>query len=266
MILTLLAGGLLLWKAWADTMNDPVVRQTRVGVENLSQPVTVALISDIHVAGPDMPPARLERIVAQINALSPDTVMIAGDLVSEKGFATHIYTPAEIVAPLAGLRAPLGTVLVPGNHDHWFDWPALHAEAEAAGITILENDAAQIGPLAVGGLDDHYTGRDDLPAVLQAMEEMPGGRLLLTHSPDITPELPEDVTLVLAGHTHCGQISLPIVGPLATMSEYGRRYACGAVQEDGRTIVTGAGLGTSVLPIRFGTRAEIWLIELVPPR
>ena len=265
LVLAVAVGALLLWKAWADTMGDPVVRRTSVALDGLSQPVTVVLISDIHVAGPDMPPARLERIVAQINTLQPDAVMIAGDLVSEKGLATRVYPAAEIIAPLAGLRAPLGTVLVPGNHDHWFDWPALRAEAEAAGIVILENDAAQIGPLAVGGLDDHYTGKDDLPAVLQAMQRMRGGRLLLTHSPDITPDLPEDVPLVLAGHTHCGQISFPIIGPVATMSEYGNRYACGVVREDGRTIVTGAGLGTSVLPIRFGTQAEIWLIELVPP-
>ena len=74
-------------KAWQNTLGDPVVRATTVTLPDMpadSAPVTVALISDIHVAGPDMPPERVERIVAQINALRPDAVLIAGDLVSEK--------------------------------------------------------------------------------------------------------------------------------------------------------------------------------------
>ncbi len=224
------------------------------------------LISDVHVAGPDMPPERLARIVAQINALEPDVVFIAGDLVSEKRIATHHYTAAEIVAPLAELDAPLGVVVVPGNHDHWFDWEGLRAELDRHGIRVLQNEAAQIGPLAVGGVDDAYTRRDDLPLVIQAMRELEGGRLILTHSPDITPQFPADVSLVLAGHTHCGQISLPLIGAPAYMSQYGDRYACGEITENGRTIIVGAGLGTSLLPLRFGTRAEVWLITLVPPR
>ncbi|RJY08338.1 metallophosphoesterase [Aurantiacibacter aquimixticola] len=260
----LLLALLLGWKAWVDTMDDPVVRRAEIALPGLAEPVTVALISDIHVAGPDMPPSRLARIVEQVNALEPDVVMIAGDLVSEKRTATHIYAPAEVVAPLGELRAPLGTVLVPGNHDHWFDWPALRAEAEAAGIRILQNEAAVIGPLVVGGVDDAYTRRDDLSETLRQMRGLEGGRLILTHSPDVTPQVPADISLVLAGHTHCGQIRFPLLGAPATMSRYGDRFACGVVEEGGKTVVTGAGLGTSLLPIRFGTRAEIWVVELVP--
>lgn len=264
--LVLLALALLLgWKAWSDTMGDPVVRETQVSLPGMpaGSALTAVLISDIHIAGPDMPPARLARIVAQINALEPDMVFIAGDLVSEKRTATHIYTAAEIVAPLAGLEAPLGVVLVPGNHDHWFDWDALRAEAEAAGIIVLQNAAAQVGPLAVGGVDDAYTRRDDLSLVLDGMRDLAGGRLILTHSPDITPQVPADIPLILAGHTHCGQIRLPLIGAPAYMSTYGDRYGCGAIAENGKTIVVGAGLGTSLVPLRFGTRAEIWVIRLM---
>ncbi|VVT18414.1 metallophosphoesterase [Erythrobacter sp. EC-HK427] len=260
----LLVAALLAWKAWSDTMGDPVVQRAEVTLPGMpdGSAITAVLVSDIHVAGPDMPPSRLERIVAQINALEPDVVFIAGDLVSEKRTATHIYTAEEIVAPLAALEAPMGVVLVPGNHDHWFDWDALRDEAEAAGIVVLQNSAAQIGPLAVGGVDDAYTRRDDLSQVLDRMRELAGGRLILTHSPDITPQVPADIPLVLAGHTHCGQISLPLLGAPAYMSTYGDRYACGLIEENGKTVVVGAGLGTSLLPIRFGTRAEIWVVEL----
>ncbi|QZH74512.1 MAG: metallophosphoesterase [Erythrobacter sp.] len=267
-LLVLLLGLLLLAKAWRDTMADPVVLETEVALPGTAAdaaPVRAVLISDVHVAGPDMPPERLARIVAQINALEPDVVFIAGDLVSDKRFATHVYTPAEIIAPLAELDARLGVVVVPGNHDHWFDWEGLRAELDRHGIRVLQNEAAQIGPLAVGGVDDAYTRRDDLPLVVEAMRELEGGRLIVTHSPDITPQVPADVSLVLAGHTHCGQISLPLIGAPAYMSAYGDRYACGEIVENGRTIIVGAGLGTSLLPVRFGTRAEIWLVTLTAP-
>ena len=264
----LVAGLALGWKAWADTMADPLVRTARVELRGLPQgtpAIRIALLSDIHVAGPDMPPSRLARIVSQVNDLRPDLVLIAGDLVSEKRYATHIYTAEEIVAPLGNLRAPMGTIVVPGNHDHWFDWLALRRQLQRNGITVLQNEATQRGPLAIGGVDDAYTRRDDLSEVLRQLGTLDGGKLIVTHSPDIAPQVTSNVPLVLAGHTHCGQIRLPVVGTLATMSRYGDRFACGTIEEGGQTVIVGAGLGTSLVPIRFGTRAEIWMVEVVAP-
>lgn len=256
-------------KAWHDTLSDPVVSQTTMTHKGLppgSRPVRIALVSDIHVAGPDMPPERLTRIVSQVNALQPDLVVIAGDLVSDKGLATQIYTPAEIVAPLAGLEAPLGVIAVPGNHDHWFDWPGLAAQLDRHGIVRLANEARQVGPLVIGGLDDDYTGRADLPATLAAMAPLRGARVLLSHGPDPFPDVPNSVPLFLAGHTHCGQIAYPWGGAPTTMSDYGNRYACGRVDEHGKTLVVGAGLGTSLLPLRLFTRPEVWLVTVAPPQ
>lgn len=265
-LLVLAVGGIAL--AWHYTMADPLVQRTRVELPGLpagTPLLTVALISDIHVAGPDMPPSRLARIVEQINALEPDIVLIAGDFVSDKRTATHVYQPAEIIAPLARLDAPLGVVAVPGNHDHWYDLPGLSAQLSKAGITLLSNDAAKFGPLVVGGLDDDYTGRANLPATLAQMKRLDGARIILSHSPDPFPDLPENTGLMLAGHTHCGQIRYPWGGAPATLSDYGERYACGRVDERGNTIVTGAGLGTSLIPARLFSYPEIWLIELRSP-
>lgn len=261
----LVAGLPLAGKAWHDTMRDPEVLRTQIALQGFpadAPPVVAAVISDIHVAGPDMPPDRLDRIVDQINGLQPDVVFIAGDLVSEKRTATHIYSAEEIVAPLGRLNAPLGVVLAPGNHDHWFDWEGLQHELGSRGIRVLQNEAAQIGPLVIGGVDDAYTRRDDVPLVLQAMDGLQGGRVILTHSPDIFPQVPPDVALVLAGHTHCGQIRFPLIGAPAHLSRYGDRFGCGEIVEHGQTVIVGAGLGTSLLPIRFDTHPEIWLVEL----
>lgn len=264
LVLAILVGA----KAWYDTMRAPVVERLVVESPALpagSRPVRIALISDIHVAGPDMPPERLARIVAQVNELKPDLVAIAGDLVSEKRTASHIYTAAEVIAPLGKLSAPLGVVLVPGNHDHWFGWDMLAAElARYPQITVLRNEALAAGPLVIGGVDDDFTGQADLPATMAAMAGRQGVPVVLSHSPDIFPNVPVNVPLVLAGHTHCGQIAWPWGGAPATMSDYGDRYACGVVRQHGKVLITGAGLGTSLLPLRLFTHPEVWLIEIRP--
>ncbi|MCR2832956.1 hypothetical protein [Parerythrobacter lacustris] len=108
------------------------------------------------------------------------------------------------------------------------------------------------------------TGRDDLPATLAAMDRLRGARILLSHSPDPFPNVPNSVPLVLAGHTHCGQIAYPWGGAPATMSDYGDRYSCGRVDEAGKVLVVGAGLGTSLLPMRLFTQPQVWLVKLEP--
>ena len=266
LIIGVLLGLAIAVKAYHDTMRDPLVQRLVVESKHLpagTPPVTIALLADIHVAGPDMPPARLERIVEQTNALKPDLIAIAGDLVSEKRTATHIYSAEEIVTPLGQLEAPLGVVMVPGNHDHWFDWPGLSAElAKHPKITILANEAAQFGPLAIAGPDDDFTGRADMEATKAAMLGLSGAQIWLTHSPDIFPSVPVSTDLVLAGHTHCGQIGYPWGGAPATMSAYGEKYACGVAELHGKTLVTSAGIGTSLLPVRLFTQPEIWVIEV----
>lgn len=269
-LLALMMGIAVGAKAWHDTMRAPVVERLVVESDALPSgalPVTIALLADIHVAGPDMPPARLAEIAAQVNALQPDLIAIAGDLVSEKRTATQVYTAAEVVAPLGILSAPLGVVVVPGNHDHWFGWETLAAElTRYAQITVLRNQATRRGPVLIGGVDDDFTGKADLPTTVAKMAGQAGVRIMLTHSPDIFPQVPVDVELVLAGHTHCGQIAWPWGGAPATMSDYGDLYACGVTRRHGKTLVTSAGLGTSLLPVRMFTHPEIWLIEIRPPQ
>ncbi len=266
LLLALLAVAALAWCYWS-AVQAPVVRYATIGLKNwpAGEPrLRAILISDIHVAGPDMPPERLGRIVDQINTLRPDLVLIAGDLISEKRAATRYYLMADAIRPLAKLRARLGSFAVLGNHDHWYDAAGAKRALAAAGIRLLENDAVQAGPLAVGGLDDDFTGRDDLSRTLERQSGLAGARILLSHSPDPFPDVPGTVGLMLAGHTHCGQIAPPLVGPISTMSRYGRRYACGLVREGEKVLVVTAGLGTSGLPLRLGAVPDMWLLDLGP--
>ena len=263
MMATFLCASLLAWMYYEARL-DPVVRRADVRASGIPAPVRLVLVSDIHVAGPDMPPPRLDRIVAQINQLKPDVVLIAGDFVSDKRTRTRSYPFAEAVSPLRRLKNRLGTVAVLGNHDHWRDAAAARQELKRAGIRVLDNDAVRLGPLTIGGVDDAYTGHDQIDRTLERMRSLGQPAILLSHSPDVFPKLPSDVFLTLAGHTHCGQIRLPLIGAVSTMSAFGERYACGRVDEHGKTLIVSAGLGTSILPLRLGTRPDVWVVNLRP--
>lgn len=253
-------------KAWHDTTRDPVVHTLGARVPMMPGPANprrIVLLSDLHVAGPDMPPARLARIVRQVNALRPDLVLFAGDFVSDKRTATRHYTTRESIAPLAGLDPQAIKLAVPGNHDHWRNVRALERELAAVRVESLRNEVANAGGLLVAGLDDNYTDHADLPRLLRQFRAMGRGGVVLAHSPDHFPDLPKGIGLMLAGHTHCGQIGWPWGGaPFYNARD--RRHSCGIVRENGNTLVTSAGLGTSVLPLRLFTQPEIWVIDVRP--
>lgn len=250
---------------YAVALRDPLVRTAVIPMVDWPKgapPFRVALLTDLHLAGPDMPPSRIARIVAQVNQLKPDLVLFAGDFVSDKAVSTHRYDARQGLAPLAGIKATHGAWAVLGNHDHWRSAEEVSTGLTRAGIRILDNKAVSVGPVRLGGVDDDYTGQADIPQTIKAMRSGSGSRILLSHSPDITPRLPPDVGLVLAGHTHCGQIRLPVVGAVSYESQFGDRYDCGLKQESGRHIVISAGLGTSVLPFRLGAVPDLWLLTL----
>ncbi|MGB7405728.1 MAG: phosphohydrolase, partial [Pacificimonas sp.] len=163
------------------------------------------------------------------------------------------------------LKAPLGVYAVLGNNDYARPVPALRAALSDAGIGLLRNETIKTGAFSIAGIDDEWTGRDDIAATFAAL---PAGTipLVLSHGPDVTPDLPAQAKLVFAGHTHCGQIVFPVIGPLVNMSSHGNRYHCGHIEEAGRHIFVTAGLGTSMLPLRFGAVPDMWLVTLRPER
>ena len=245
----------------------PVVRRAALAMPDWPKgapPLRVALLTDIHVAGPDMPPRRVARIVEQVNALRPDVVLLAGDFVSDKTVATHRYPAGEGLAPLAALRPRLGTFAVLGNHDHWRDAAQVRSALDRAKVQVIDNGAVTVGPLSLGGVDDEFTAHDDMSATVAAMRSGHGSRVLLSHSPDVAAVAPDEISLILAGHTHCGQIQLPLVGAVEYQSSYGERFGCGLLVEGSRRIVVSAGIGTSVLPLRLGAVPDLWLLTLGP--
>ncbi|MFD1731471.1 metallophosphoesterase [Deinococcus malanensis] len=140
----------------------------------------------------------------------------------------------------------------------------LHRLFAEAGITMLRNEGRVVrDDLYLGGVDDLTTGDPDLLASLRGAD----GRatLLLSHNPDLLPDLPGPVGLVLSGHTHGGQIRLPWLGALVVPSSYGQRYAMGWVQGAFETpAYVSRGLGVTGVPLRMLCEPELTLLTLTP--
>jgi hypothetical protein len=137
------------------------------------------------------------------------------------------------------------------------------------GVRVLSNEAVQVGPLALGGLKGrlypHSKWQKVRRETYDALRRTPGVEILIAHRPDEFVFVPSPIRLVLAGHTHCGQIVLPLIGPLETGSDFGEKYLCGVVRAGDKLLVVTAGLGTSHVPLRIGAPPDIWLITIEGP-
>lgn len=262
--LALLLAAFLGW-CFREATSDPVVRRAEVAMAGLERPVRIALLSDIHIGTAAMGPERLSRIVERVNALKPDLVVIAGDFIFGHDPRGAAKLGPAMIGPLRELRAPLGVTAVLGNHDYWTGPQAVRDQLAGAGVTVLENDAGPRGPIALGGIGDDFSGHADVDATIRAARAIGRPIVLVTHSPDVAPDLPADAHLLLAGHTHCGQVLVFGHNVAPAVSRYGARYRCGLVREGARTVIVTAGLGTSGVPFRLGARPDIWLVTLVPP-
>jgi hypothetical protein len=253
---------------FAEARRMPVMRTGTIALPDYSagaKPLRIALLTDTHMAGPDQDPERLARIVAAIDAQHPDLVLLGGDYMSEPKIVGRAYGPEEAVAPLAGLHAPLGVVAVLGNHDHWDAEDSIGPALERLGIIVLQNQAVRRGPLVIGGIDDGYSGHMDVPATVEAVRRLGGPTLYLSHEPAALPALPRGAAL-FTGHTHCGQIALPVIGPVYIPGKHRIRYSCGRYDNNGKTVIVSGGVGTSDVPLRFWAPPDWWLVTVTGSR
>ena len=157
LLVLIIALAALVLYAHREALRGPIVRTATIKLPDWpagAKPIRVVLISDLHIDGQAMDEARLDRIVAQINALKPDIVLLAGDYIyGHDPVGAKKYGPG-LVAPLSKLRAPLGVVAVLGNHDQWTGVGTVRAQLTQAGVTVLENEAVVRGPIAIGGVGD----------------------------------------------------------------------------------------------------------------
>jgi uncharacterized protein len=222
----------------------------------------VAVIADLHTGAPHVSLSKVGRVVTRVNAERPDLIALLGDYVDQRVTGATLVPIPVVASALGRLRAPLGVVAVLGNHDWVEGGRELASALREAGVTVLENEAVSVGRrLWVAGVADAGRRRPDLAAALAAP---PGDApvLLLSHNPDVFPDVPERVSLTLSGHTHGAQVDLPLVRGRVTPSRFGAHYAGGVFEERNRVLFVSRGIGTSRLPVRFGAPPEVALLEL----
>lgn len=243
------------------TTHDFEVNRHPRNIRGLAAPLSLSLLTDFHL-GPYIDAVDLARWVDASNDLDPDLVCITGDLV-DQSFRGDL---GELTFELSRLSSRLGVFVVLGNHDRtrYRDLRPFTAALSEANAHLLLNSGSWVrDDLYLAGIDDLRVGRADVRRSLAPAGTAAGARVLLSHNPDVIPDLPAEIDLVLSGHTHGGQINLPGIGPLVTSSAYGARFAQGWVEAHVPAFVS-RGLGVSTVPLRVMCPAEVVLLELAP--
>ena len=274
---SLTAIGVSFWAlgVWAFLIEPETLVVRHVTIESVAwrgAPLRIGLISDTHVGVPHGSHKRVRAVVAKMNAQKPDVVVLLGDYVGGHRRASS-YPVAfrrevgEGISAFAGIDAPLGAAAVFGNHDWWYDGAIIERFFDAASIPLLENDARRIarpeGAFWIAGLADPVSDRTP-PDYTDALAAVPEDEdvIVIAHRPDTFGELPARAAVLLAGHSHCGQVNLPVFGRLYHAGEGSARWQCGAYDEGGRKLYVTGGIGVSILPVRFNQPPEIVIVTL----
>ncbi len=281
-------GGAALTSACALTLGAPLyatriepewleVRQVEAPLPHLSPAhvdLTLVHLTDLHL-GPVVRAAYLRRVVAAANAQAPDIVVLTGDFVTRS--ASYSQELPEI---LAALESRYGCFAVLGNHDVWTDADLIAERLTEAGITVLRNSRVRLTPRGVGlwllGVEDAgalecsaqglepFPWRAQQAAMARMLQDLPAdeARVLLVHNPDFVELLPEGrLDLVLAGHTHGGQVRLPGIGAPIVPSCHGQKYVAGWVSGSPPMYVS-RGVGLIAPAVRFNCRPELTMLRL----
>lgn len=254
--------------------SDLAIGDLDTGLEGLK----IVAISDLHCGSNAVTPEQLRQIVTTTNEQSPDLVVLLGDFVSEFDNGKQLRMPLDVMAEnLRGLTARYGVYAVMGNHDDWYGNAKVKTALQSVGYRVLEDEIVTLKinntNLRLLGLSDHLriTSWKSFSDETKRLIEADGGNgniIVLEHSPDVLPmitgelSVSGDLRLILAGHTHGGQVWLPIIGRPIVPSSYGQKYAYGHVRDQGVDMFITSGIGTSILPIRFLVPPEIAVLTL----
>lgn len=240
------------------TRSDMVVP----GLANGFDGFTIAFLTDFHCSA-QTPPSFLERVVRETNRLEPHLILLGGDYITRG--AAYLESIEQL---LRQLQAPSGKFGVLGNHDFETDGAAVRAMLARAGVTDLTNRNLFLTRggerLYLAGVDDLWRGTPDLETALAGVDA-DAGVILLSHNPHYAKQIADPrVRLVLAGHTHGGQIQPPHAGAWYGNSRLGRFFVTGEVHYPSFVLYVSRGLGTVVAPIRYNCPPEIVFFTLRP--
>lgn len=221
--------------------------------------IKLVFVSDLHFGNYVFENYRSYKIIEAINSQQADVVLLGGDYVN--GHTQKSAMPlSKTASVLQTINTPAYAVL--GNHDSYYGKNDILHLFQKINIPVLDNKSTHIQlkgkTLSIAGIADYYT---DTPNIDLALKEAQKPTIFLTHSPDALSLQKINAALILAGHTHGGQIVLPYIGAPIVPLENDKRYMQGLFYENNTPIIISRGLGTSMLPLRFNSVPEITVIE-----
>ncbi len=221
---------------------------------HLSKPLKIAHLTDLHSNGVGR---REQKLLAILQQEKPDLIVVTGDSVSRD---PNSRSTLEV---LRRMKAPLGVYAMRGNWEAWIYKGNDKALFTRAGVKYLVNEAAEVAPRVwLVGIDDAGSGTPNFDS---AVREIPSGNFIIAafHSPAFFQRVGGRAPLVLAGHTHGGQVRIPGLPPL-WLPRQSRPYVEGWYEEKGSRMYVSRGIGMSLLPVRFSCRPEVALITVQP--
>ena len=225
----------------------------------------IAMIGDVHADTRFINEAKLQRIVELTNAENPDLIVLLGDFIRGSGDNSEHVEPEVTARYLKSLHAPLGVYGVLGNHDWWYNGEKVRRAFENEGIPILDDDVKELTwrgkSFWLAGLADLWTRPQHIATTI---DKAPAGSTIiaLTHNPDLFPALPPTVPLLLAAHTHGGQVNIPLIGTPIVPSRFGSKYTAGHIFENNHHLFVTTGIGTSIMRVRFRVPPEIMILTV----
>lgn len=258
-------------KGWMENLSRSrphQVTRTRISLPQWAPEMpdlTAAVLSDFHFGSHAGDMERFAALVEEINGWNSDAVFLLGDYMNTALIGKGRVPPEAIAEVLGGLTAPLGVWSVLGNHDWEYGGFFVRRALEAVDIGVLENEARLLDhqgqALSLVGMADEGTRR---PCWVRGLRDVShdSPAIVLAHDPASFKHMPARGGVMLSGHTHGGQVRLPLVGALGNSSKAPLKWSQGhTVQEDKQLFVT-RGLGTSILPLRVNCPPEICQIVL----
>jgi predicted MPP superfamily phosphohydrolase len=228
--------------------------------------IRIAMIGDVHTDTHYINEAKLQRIVDLTNAQHPDLIVLLGDYIHGGRNNPEHVEPEVTARYLKNLQAPLGVYAVLGNHDWWYNGERVRQVFERAGIPILEDDVKELSwhgqSFWLAGLADLWTRPQNIGSTI-AKVPASSTIIALTHNPDIFPNLPQNVPLLLAAHTHGGQVNIPLIGTPVVPSRFGSKYNVGHIFENNHHLFVTTGIGTSIMRVRFRVPPEIVILTII---
>lgn len=221
--------------------------------------IKIAFLTDFHLKRNDY--KRLDKIINLTNEQKPDVVLLGGDFAKGQNIK-NTMNPDLLAQKLKFLNAPTYGVL--GNHDWWSDGIGFFEAFKRNNIKILENSSMRIilngKYVDIIGFADYTTRTVNMS---KAFIKTNNPRIVISHNPDVYFDILNTVNLILAGHTHGGQVVLPFIKATIVPSKYGSSFANGLVEKTKNKMIISKGLGTSILPIRYNCKPEITIVEFI---